>query len=165
MRITEPKDDPVQSSPDDFQSYLEDFDEYPFENLDLFYEEDYQSSLCSNFDKGEDVTFLKQDTCDKLVQLPLIALPCYVTKDVVGKHVSCSKFSLGKKISLEFKGRLNALRSLLSQSFSFPLRSCQFSPKFLLIHSHAPGSDDIQGSQPLDSLRHPFESLTSHDIF
>jgi hypothetical protein len=50
-----PKDDPVQSSPDDFRSYLEDFDEYPFEHFNLFYEEDYQPSLCSNFDKGEDV--------------------------------------------------------------------------------------------------------------
>jgi hypothetical protein len=150
-----PKDDPVQISPDDFRSYLEDFDEYPFEHLDLFYEEYYQPSLCSNFDKGEDVGFLKQDTCDKVVQLPLIALPRYVTKDAVGEHVSCFKFSLGKKISLEFKGRLNALRSLLSQSFSFPLRSCQFPSKFLLIPSQTPGSDDVQGSQPSDSLSHP----------
>ena len=54
-----PKDDPVQCSPDDFRSYLEDFDEYPFEHLDLFYEEDYQLPLCSNFDKSEDVAFLK----------------------------------------------------------------------------------------------------------
>jgi hypothetical protein len=54
-----PKDDPMQYSPDDFPSYLEDFDEYSFEHLDLFYEEYYQLSLCSNFDKGEDVNFLK----------------------------------------------------------------------------------------------------------
>jgi hypothetical protein len=40
-----PKDDPVQCSPDDFRSYLEDFDEYSFEHLDLFYEEYYQPSL------------------------------------------------------------------------------------------------------------------------
>ena len=65
--------DPGQCSPDDFRSYLEDFDEYSFEHLDLFYEEDYQPPLCSNFDKGEDVACLKQDTCDKVVQLPLIA--------------------------------------------------------------------------------------------
>jgi hypothetical protein len=54
-----PKDVLVQCSPDDFQSYLEDFDEYSFVHLDLFYEEDYQLSLCSNFDKGEDIACLK----------------------------------------------------------------------------------------------------------
>jgi hypothetical protein len=89
-----PRNDPVQFSSDDFQSYLEDFYEYSFEHLDLFYEEDYQPSLCSNVDKGEDVACLKQDTCDKVVQLPPIALPLYVTKDEIGEHVSCFKFSL-----------------------------------------------------------------------
>ena len=52
---------------DDFWSYLEDFDEYSFYHLDLFYKEDYQPLLCSKFDKGEDVAFLKKDTCDKVV--------------------------------------------------------------------------------------------------
>jgi hypothetical protein len=51
-----PKDDPVQYSPDDFRSYLEDFDEYSFEHL----EEDYQLPLCSDIDKGEDIACLKQ---------------------------------------------------------------------------------------------------------
>jgi hypothetical protein len=32
------KEDPMQYSPDDFRSYLEDFYEYSFEHLDLFYE-------------------------------------------------------------------------------------------------------------------------------
>jgi hypothetical protein len=155
----------VQSSPNDFRSYLEDFDEYPFEHLDLFHQENYQPSLCSNFDKGEDVACLKQDTCDKVVQLPPIALPRYVTKDAVGEHVSCFKFSFGQNFSLEFKGRLNALRSLLSQSFSFPLRGCQLPYKFLLILSQTPKSDDVQGSQTSNSLSHTFESLTSHDPF
>jgi hypothetical protein len=59
----------VQCSPDDLRSYLEDFDEYSFEHLDLFYEEDYQPSLCSDLDKGEDVAFLKHDACDKVFQL------------------------------------------------------------------------------------------------
>jgi hypothetical protein len=103
-----PKDDPVQCSPDDFQSYLEDFDEYSFEHLELSYEEYYQLLLCSNFDKVENVAFQEQDTCDKVVQLPSIALPHYVTKDAFGEHVSCFKFSLGKNFPLEFKGRLNA---------------------------------------------------------
>ena len=54
--LQKPKDDPVPCFPDDFRSYLEDFDEYSFEHLDLFYEEHYQPPLCSNFDKGEDVS-------------------------------------------------------------------------------------------------------------
>jgi hypothetical protein len=92
-----PKGDLVLCSPDDFRSYLEDFDEYSFEHLDLFYEEDYQPPLCSDLDKGEDIACLKQDTCDKVFQLPSITLPRYVTKDAVGKHVPCPKFSLGQK--------------------------------------------------------------------
>jgi hypothetical protein len=35
------KDDLILYSPDDFQSYLENFDEYSSEHLDLFYEESY----------------------------------------------------------------------------------------------------------------------------
>ena len=54
-----PKDDLVLYSPNDFRSYLEDFDEYSSEHLDLFYEESYQPSLCLDIDKSEDVIFLK----------------------------------------------------------------------------------------------------------
>ena len=90
---------------------------------------------------------MKQDTCDKVFQHPLITLPHYVTKDAIGKHVPCPKFSLGKRLLLEFKGRLNTLRrSLLSQSFSFPLRNCQSSSTLLLVTSHTLRIDDIQGS-------------------
>jgi hypothetical protein len=110
-----PKDDPVQCSPKDFWSYLEEFDEYYFEHLDLFSEEDYQPSLCSNSNKSEDIACLKQDTCDKVFQPPSTTLPCYVTKGVVGKHVPCIEFSLEQSLLLESKGRLNTLRrSLLS---------------------------------------------------
>jgi hypothetical protein len=126
----------VLCSPDDFRSYLEDFDEYSFEHLDLFYEEDYQPPLCSDLDKVRTLLCLKKDTCDKVFHLPLITLPRYVTKGVVGKHVPCLKFSLGQSLLLEFKGRLNTLRrSLLSQSFSLPLRNCQSSSRFLLVPS------------------------------
>jgi hypothetical protein len=54
-----PEDNLMQCSHDNFQSYLEAFDEYSFEHLDLFYEGDFQLSLCSNFDKGEDMVRLK----------------------------------------------------------------------------------------------------------
>jgi hypothetical protein len=126
----------MQCSPDDFRSYLEDFDAYFFEHLDLFYEEDYQPPLCSNFDKGEEVAYLKKNTCDKFVQLLSTTLPLYVTKGVVGKHVPCLEFSPGQSLLLESKGRLKTLRiSLLSQYFNFPLRNCESSARFLLVLS------------------------------
>jgi hypothetical protein len=61
-----PKDDLMKCSHDNFRSYPEEFDEYSFELLDLFYEEDFQLSLCLDFDKGEDMVRLKKDTCDKV---------------------------------------------------------------------------------------------------
>jgi hypothetical protein len=93
-----PKGDLVLCSPDDFQLYLEDFDEYSFEHLDLFYEKYYQPPLCSDLDKGKDVACLKHDTCNKVFQLPSITLPRYVTKGVVGKHVPCLDFSPGQSL-------------------------------------------------------------------
>jgi hypothetical protein len=138
---------------DDFRSYLKDFNEYSFEHLNLFYEEYYQPQLCSNLYQGKDVAFLKNDTCDKVLQLPSITLPRYVTKDVVGKHVPFPKFSLRKSLILEFKGRLNSLRRiLLSQSFIFPLKNFQSFSRLLLVPSQTSECDDIQGSQPSDSL-------------
>jgi hypothetical protein len=47
-----PRDDVLQHSHDDFWSYPGGFDTYSFEHLDLFYEENFQPSLCSNFDEG-----------------------------------------------------------------------------------------------------------------
>jgi hypothetical protein len=127
-----PKGDLVLCSPDDFWSYLEDFDEYSFEHLDLFHKEYYQPLLCSNIDKGEDIAFLKQGTCDKLFQPPSITLPSYVIKGAFGKHVPCLKFSPGKILLLEFKDRLNALRRKFVYQYSnlplevvgHPLGSC-----------------------------------------
>jgi hypothetical protein len=153
-------------SPNDFRSYLEDFDEYSSEHLDLFYEESYQPSLCSDLDKSEEVTCLKQDTCDKIFHLPLITLPRYVTKGMVWKHVPYPKSSVGQNLLLDFRGRLStSRRSLLSQSSSFPLRNCRSSFRFLLIPSQASSCEDVQGSQHSDSLSRSFEPLTFHDPF
>jgi hypothetical protein len=122
--------------------------------------------VCSNLDQGKDVACLKQDTCDMVFQLPSITLPRYVTKDAVGKHVPFPKFSLGQSLLLEFKGRMNTLRkSLLSQSFSFPLKNFQSSSRFLLVPSQTSGCDDVQGSQPSYSLSQSFEPLIFHDSF
>jgi hypothetical protein len=59
-----PKDDLVLYSPKYFRSYLEDFDDYPSEHLDLFHEEYYQPPLCSNLDRSKDIVFPKKDHCD-----------------------------------------------------------------------------------------------------
>jgi hypothetical protein len=95
-----PKGDIVLCSPDNFWSYLEDFDEYSCEYLDLFYEKDNQPPLCSCIDKGDDIACLKQGTCDKVFHLPSTTLPRCVTKGVVGKHVPCPDFSLGQSLLL-----------------------------------------------------------------
>jgi hypothetical protein len=121
--------------PYDFQSYLEYFDEYPFEHLDLFYEEYYQPPSCSDLDRGEDIAFPTHSTCDKVIQPPF-TLPRCVTKGVVGKHFPCVEFSPGQSLLLEFKGRLNTLRRiLLYHSFNFPLEICQSFSRFLLVLS------------------------------
>jgi hypothetical protein len=48
--IQRTKDDPV---PYDFQSYLEDFDDFSSEHLDSFHEDDYQPPLCSDFNTSK----------------------------------------------------------------------------------------------------------------
>jgi hypothetical protein len=54
------KDDLVPYLSDDFQSYLEMFDEYPTEHLDPIYEDDCQPPLCSDFDTSKDIVCLKK---------------------------------------------------------------------------------------------------------
>jgi hypothetical protein len=58
------KDDLVPCSPDDFQSYLEIFDEYPSEHLDSLHEDDCQPPLCSDFDTSKNIVCLKKDSHD-----------------------------------------------------------------------------------------------------
>jgi hypothetical protein len=151
-----PRVDLVPYSPDDFRSYLEDFDEYSSEHLDLFYEENFQPSFCS---ENEEVACLKQNTCDEIFYLPFITLPRYVTEGMVWKHIPYPKSFVGKSLFLDFRGRFGTLRrSLLSQSSSFPLRSCQSPFRFLLIPFQDSDCEKVRGSQP-------FEPLTFHDPF
>jgi hypothetical protein len=49
--IQAPKDDLALYCHDDFRSYLEDFDEYSYEHLILFHEDDYQPPLCLDIDE------------------------------------------------------------------------------------------------------------------
>jgi hypothetical protein len=90
--------------PDDFRSYLEDFDEYSSEHLDPCHEDDCQPPLCSGLDRSKNIVCLKKDSCDNFLQPPLITLPWCVIKGVVGKCVFCIEFPLRQ--TLEFKGRL-----------------------------------------------------------
>ena len=62
-----PRVDLVPYSPDDFRSYLEDFDEYSSDHLDSFHEEDYQPPLWSDLDRSKDIVFPKKDSCDNLL--------------------------------------------------------------------------------------------------
>jgi hypothetical protein len=120
------------------------FDTYSFEHLDLFYEENFESPLCSNFHEGKDMIGPEQDFCDKVFQPPSFPLSRYITEDVAWKHVPCPKLFLSQDFFLEFKGRLNSLRrSFIYQSFNFPRRSCHSSSSFLFIPSQASGSDKI----------------------
>jgi hypothetical protein len=69
------KDDLVPYFSDDFQSYLEIFDEYPSEHLDSFHEDDYQPPLCSDFNTSKDIVCLKKVSHDFLPQPLVITLP------------------------------------------------------------------------------------------
>jgi hypothetical protein len=166
MIVQTPKDDLILCSPNNFRSYLEDFDDCSSEHLDLFYEENYQPSLCSDLDKNEEVTSLKQDTCDKIFHLPLITLPRYVTEGMVWKHVPYPKSPIRQNLILDFRGNLStSRRSLLSQFSSLPFRNGQSSFQFLLIPSQASSCEDVQGSQHSNSSSQSFEPLTFHDPF
>jgi hypothetical protein len=113
------KDDLVPFSSDYFQSYLEIFDEYPSEHLDSFHEDDCQPPLCSDFKTSKDIVCLKKVSHDFSPQPPVITLPCFSIKGVVGKylfHVGSSWADLG------FKGWLGNTSS--NQFFNFPLIIC-----------------------------------------
>jgi hypothetical protein len=113
-----PKVDQVQYLPDDFRSYLEAFDEYSSEHLDLPYEDDYQPPLCSDFDRSKNIVCLKKDSHDFSLQPPVITLPCFSIKGVVGKYLFYVEFP--PRQTLDSKGWLDTA-SLSYLSFStFP---------------------------------------------
>jgi hypothetical protein len=144
--IQTPKDDLMLCFPNDFRSYLEDFDEYSSQHLDLPYEDDYQSPLCSDFDRSKNIVCLKKDSHDLFLQLPVITLPRCFIEGIVGKYVFYIEFPLRQ--TLECKGWLKTTSSRLSsQCFNLPLRACQFSDKSLSIPSGAPECEDVPSRQ------------------
>jgi hypothetical protein len=86
-----PKDDPVLYSRCDIWSYLEDFDYYSSEHLDLFHEEDYQPPLCSDLDRGKDIVCPEKDPCDNFFQpLRLVAVLIHTSKcELSPTHLVC----------------------------------------------------------------------------
>jgi hypothetical protein len=163
--IQTPRDDLMLCSLINFWSYLEDFYDYPYEHLDLSYEESYQPTLCSYIDKNEEVTSLKHDTCDKIFH-PLITLPPYVTKGMVWKHVPYPNSPIRQNLILDFRVKLSASRrSLLSQCSNLPFRNGQSSFQFLLIPPRASSCEEIQGSQHSDSSSQSPEPFTFHNPF
>ena len=144
--LQKPKDDLVPCFPDDFRSYLEDFDDCSSEHLDLFYEDDYQPPLCSNFDTSKNIVCLKKVSHDFSLQQPVITLPCLSIKGVVGKYIFYVEFPLRQ--TLDSKGRLDtASLSQLSQFFNFPLIVCQSSARSLSTPSLTLEREDVLGSQ------------------
>jgi hypothetical protein len=162
--IQTPKDDLMLCFPDDFWSYLKDFDDCSYENLDLFYEDGYQPPLCSSFDRSKTIVCLKRDSHDIFLQPPLITLPCCIIKGVVGNYIFCIEFSLKK--TQESKGWLKTTDfSLSSHFFNFPLRVFQSSARSLSIPSQASEREDVLGSQFADLLSQYSEPWTFHDSF
>jgi len=90
----QPMDDLLWHSLDDFWSYPGRFDTYSFENLDLFYEEEFQPWWCSNFDEGKDIIGLEKDFCDESFH-PFPFSPFCSTIDMVGSFPHDSYFPVG----------------------------------------------------------------------
>jgi hypothetical protein len=122
------KDDLVPCFSDDFQSYLEMFDEYA-EHLNPFYEDDYRPPLCSDLATSKDIVCLKEVTHDFSSQPPVISLPCFSIQGVIGKYLFRVEFPPGQ--TLDFKGWLG--NTISNQFFNLLLMICQPSTKLLSI--------------------------------
>jgi hypothetical protein len=158
------KDDLVPCSPDDFQSYLEIFDEYPSEHLDSLHEDDYQPPLCLVFDTSKNVVRLKKDSHDFSLQPPVITLPCFSIKGVVGKYIFYVEFPLRQ--TLDSKGWLGTISlTLCSHFFNYPLRICQSSNTSLSIPSQTSQYENVLGSQCVDLLSQCSEPWAFLDPF
>jgi hypothetical protein len=106
------KDDLVPCFSDDFQSYLEMFDEYT-EHLNPFYEDDCRPPLCSDFDTSKDIVCLRKVAHDFSYQPPIFTLPCFSIQGVVGKYLFRAEFPPGQ--TLDFKGWLG--NAIVDQCF------------------------------------------------
>jgi hypothetical protein len=122
------KDDMVPCFSDDFQSYLEMFDEY-VEHLNPFYEHDYRPPLCSDLATSKDIVCLKEITHDFPSQPPVISLPGFSIQGVIGEYLFRVEFPPGQ--TLDFKGWLG--NTISNQFFNLLLMIFQPSTKLLSI--------------------------------
>jgi hypothetical protein len=155
------KDDLVPYLSDDFQSYLEMFDEYPTEHLDPIYEDDCQPPLCSDFDTSKDIVCLKEVTHDFSSQPPVITLPCFSIQGVVGKYLFYVEFLPGQ--TLDFKGQLGYASFI--HFFNFPLIVCRSSTISLSILSLTLEREGVLGNQSTGHLSPFSEPCIFHDPF
>jgi hypothetical protein len=125
------KDDLVPYLSDDFQSYLEMFDEYPTKHLDPIYEDDCQPPLCSGFGTSKDIVCLKKVSHDFLPQPPVVSLPHFSIKGVVGSYPFYVEFP--SKKTLDSKGWFG--NAIADKFFNLLLMICQPSTKILSILS------------------------------
>jgi hypothetical protein len=152
------KDDLVPCFSDDFQSYLEMFDEYA-EHLNPFYEDDYRPPLCSDLATSKDIVCLKEVTHDFSSQPPVISLPCFSIQGVVGKYLFRVEFP--PRQTLDFKGWLG--NTISNQFFNLLLMICQPSTKLLSILPLE--SEDVLGNQSTGPLCPFSEPCTFYDPF
>jgi hypothetical protein len=155
------KDDPVPYFYDDFRSYLKDFDDCSSEHLDLFFEDDCQSHIFSDFDMSENVVCVRKVSHDFSLQPPIVILPCLSIKGVLGKYIFNVEFPLRK--TLNSKGWLGT--ACFSHFFNFPFIVFHSSARYLLIPSLTSEREDVLGNQfagPLSQLSKP---CIFHDPF
>jgi hypothetical protein len=152
------KDDMVPCFSDDFQSYLEMFDEYA-EHLNPFYEDDYRPPLCSDLGTSKDIVCLKEVTHDFSSQPPVITSPCFSIQGVVGKYLFRVEFP--PRQTLDFKGWLG--NNISNQFFNPLLMICQPSTKLLSILPLE--SEDVLGNQSTGPSCPFSEPCTFYDPF
>jgi hypothetical protein len=157
--IQNTKDDLLPLSSDVCQSYLEMFDEYTVEHLDLLHEDDCQPPLCSNFHTSKDIVCLKEVTHDFPSQPPVISLPCFSIQGVVGKYLFRVEFPPGQ--TLDFKGWLG--NTISNRFFNLLLIICQSSTSFLSIFSLE--HENALDNQSASSLSCFAEPSMFHDPF
>jgi hypothetical protein len=153
------KDDLVPYFSDDFQSYLEMFDEYHAEHLDSFHKDDCRPPLCSDYNTSKDIVCLKKVTHDFSPQPPTITLPCFSIKGVVGNYLFHVEFP--PRQTLDSKGWLGNTSS--NQFFNFPWIIRQSSTKLLSILSSE--HEDVLGNQFTGPLSWFSEPCLFHDPF
>jgi hypothetical protein len=152
------KDDLVLCFSDNFQSYLEMFDEYD-EHLNPFYEDNYRPPLCSDFGTSKDIVCLKEVTHDFSSQPPVITSPRFSIQGVVGKYLFRVEFPFRQ--TLDSKGWLGNV--VVDHFFNLLLMICQPSTK--LLSNLSLECEDVLGNQSTGPLSPFSEPCTFHDPF